>query len=106
VISFCNLACYSGVKREWSEGAFDYLELSVLYTDDSSLPSSFGGVSGAGVWQVGLVDFSGVAIGLESPILSGLAFYQTDIIENERSIICHGRVSIYKHIPRVMSSLD
>ncbi|MCK4856798.1 MAG: hypothetical protein KAT58_02405 [candidate division Zixibacteria bacterium] len=98
VISFCNLASYTGVTREWTVGEYDYLELSVFYEENSKLPKSFGGVSGAGIWHIQLTELSNMGIAAEEPVLSGVAFFETPPENNERAIRCHGRRSVYDHV--------
>ena len=97
------LAGFSGVDREWTSGEFDYLQYSVSYSHGNNTPLTFGGVSGGGLWQVPLEKGKDGTVRHQRAILSGVAFYETAIESGERSIICHGRRSIYEHVHAKMS---
>jgi hypothetical protein len=76
-----------------SKGEFDYIDLK----EDVSLPGvprTFGGVSGGGLWRVHV---------FESPesskidwrcFLEGMAFHQSDLVDNHRIIRCQGPQTI------------
>jgi hypothetical protein len=91
-------ACTSLEKR-YEDGSFDFLELNVSYKQPSEAVESFAGVSGGGAWRIPLrkrledpienVDFNEI-------ILSGVAFYQTEIEGDRRRIRCHGGRSIFQ----------
>ena len=100
-LSCCCLFGYTGVEKYYSERGFDYLELSVLYQDRNDLPLSFGGVSGSGVWRVQLYRSNDETINYSKPLLLGVAFRQTAIENNLRSIIGHGWRSIYEKVVEV-----
>ena len=85
-----------GVEKEYRVGNYDYLELEVHYNKDSQVPKSFGGVSGGGLWHVPLQKSKEGKITPQEMIFSGVAFYQSSMIGNIRTIKCHGRRSIYK----------
>ena len=59
---------------------------------------AFGGVSGGGLWQVIIAKNEAGKVILKELILSGVAFYQTQNINNRRVIVCHGRRSVYKKV--------
>lgn len=67
-------------------------------TIDIPLPKNFGGISGGGLWQILLKDSSVDKFEPTCYILSGLAFYQSELKANKRLIRCHGRQSIYKNV--------
>jgi hypothetical protein len=88
----------SGVDRRFEKDGFDYLELAVSYKPPARSPKSFGGVSGAGIWQFP------VGKKLEEPMsatrykdfyLIGVAFYQSPIADDGRFIRAHGQATIY-----------
>jgi hypothetical protein len=60
---------------------FDYIELGCDRSSSASVPDSFGGVSGGGVWKVEIDSPDGSAGSeiLGEVILCGVAFYQGDI---------------------------
>jgi hypothetical protein len=79
-------------------GRFDYFELPVIECriGDKGL-SSYGGVSGGGLWQVPLNRDEKEKLIWGDPILSGVAFYEYPT-ENGMNIKCHGRHSIYQYL--------
>jgi hypothetical protein len=87
------------VKREFNRGEFDYLIYGVLYNDLYEGPDTYGGFSGGGLWQL-LVEDNGGKLQIAETLLSGVAFYQSEKIDNAaqvtREITCHGRRSIYQ----------
>jgi len=85
-----------GVNRTYSIIDHDYFEMNVSYARVSDVPMSFGGVSGGGLWQVPLFQRQTGDIVSEDVLFSGVAFYQTEIKDSIRSIVCHGRKSIYQ----------
>lgn len=87
--------CGAGVVRaERFAGEYDYLDYEVKYTDSYTGPQSYDGFSGGGLWQILIREVEG-GLKLEKAILSGVAFYQSNIIDGLRTIFCHGRRSIY-----------
>ena len=90
---FCGAA---GVARPTVRGDYDYLEVDVQCGESSEGPVSYGGVRGGGLWQITLIQDKNGAIQPKDYILSGLAFYQSDLKNEARFIRCHGRHSIYK----------
>lgn len=98
ILTFHHYLWYSGLERKWPFGKYDYLEMSVLYERQSDIPRNLGGLSGGGVWQIPLFETSDGEIDCGEPLLAGLAFYQTQIIESKCYIRCHGKNSIYNEI--------
>jgi len=91
------------MPREYEELGFDYLDVQVDYrTAARDLPSSFGGFSGAGVWQVPLRKNREGDIEAEEFVLSGVAFYQTPLADGARHLKCHGRRAVYEKIPELV----
>ncbi len=92
---------FSNVQQVHHRGNLDYLDVGVN-TSLPGIPSSFGGVSGAGLWQVPITrsattgEFSWVSRDVS---LEGVAFYQSPVAEGRRIIRCHGRHSIYGNMP-------
>jgi hypothetical protein len=98
---FCGLAGFTGVSKYYSIDSYDYYDLSASYDENSHSPSSFGGVSGGGLWHILLLKKDN-GISFERPVYSGVAFYQTEIINNKRQLICHGYRSIYENVYEAM----
>lgn len=96
----------SGIKKEYVDSGYDYLEMSIEYSSDNpELPASFGGVSGGGVWQVPLSKNSGGHLEADEYVLSGVVFYQTKLEGNHRLIRCHGRRTVYENIPNYLNDI-
>lgn len=89
---------FSGIENIREFDSFDYCDFLVKYDDITKPPSSFGGVSGAGLWHIELFKNSEDNIDYKRAILFGIAWCQTDIKNDIRKIICHGRISIYERI--------
>lgn len=84
------------VTRSYLHGEYDYFELKVRCGSDKGLPLTYGGVSGGGLWQVPLTRTEKGQILAKEYILSGVAFYESEMRDQMRFIKCHGRESIYK----------
>jgi hypothetical protein len=79
-----------------SVGDHDYLSFPVSYGCRSVAPTSFGGMSGGGLWQVPLMRDAQGNPRPKTFLLSGVVFYQEPTTENRCGVKCHGRSSIYK----------
>jgi hypothetical protein len=98
VFSFGGMCYAAGADREFQKDGFDYIELGVEYKDGADLPSTFGGMSGGGLWQVPLRQAENGMLEPSTLLLSGVIFYEFRI-DNQPSIIkCHGRRSIYQNV--------
>ena len=84
VKGFNHLFGLGPIKKTYFVGPFDYYEVGVKYGNDPSIPRNFGGMSGGGLWQVRLIKQEDGTIQIKKPFLSGVAFYQTDIINTIR----------------------
>lgn len=89
--AFCFLDC------ELTVGGFDYLEFTAEYGGSSESPGSFGGFSGGGLWHI-LYEQTSDQLIVNDLILSGVAFFQSDLRDSKRIIRCHGRRSIYQNL--------
>jgi len=99
-------ACGVGwVDREYCVGDFDYFEFEARYGGLNEPPQSFGGFSGAGLWQVPLVRTPAGTLKAKELLLSGVAFYQSARMEERRVIKCHGRRSVYLHATQAVRDL-
>jgi hypothetical protein len=95
VTGFHGICGFALLGKAFEKDNFDYLDFEVSCAKEKSLPSSYGGVSGGGVWQLELKLKDG-KLAPQDPILSGVAFYQSAIQSDKRTIRCHGRQSLYK----------
>lgn len=103
--SYLALCGVSGISREYDVGEYDYIEIKVDYNSGNpDVPSSFGGFSGGGVWQMPLVKSADGVINPGGYILSGVVFYQTGIEGGWRFLRCHGRKTIYLALPKYVRS--
>ena len=63
------------------------------------VPSSFGGVSGGGLWEVGLSMEKSRAISWDGRRrFRGVVFWQSAISDGRRVIRCHGPQSIFEKV--------
>lgn len=76
---------------------FDYYSVGVELNADDSLPTSYAGMSGGGLWQI-TIRRNGDEIEPVDKYLSGVVYYQTEIKDDFRFIKCHGRKSIYEYV--------
>jgi hypothetical protein len=84
----------AAVEIEPADGC-DRLRFDVLPADDFTLPESYGGTSGGGVWRAFTQMRADQKKYLVQLRLLGVAFYQSDATNGSRSIICHGPKTIY-----------
>lgn len=98
VIKYEGNCLFGGIDKSYSSGEFDYIEMPADYQND--VPESFGGVSGGGLWHIILEQPPQGNIKVKRIILSGLAFYQSALDNNFRSLKCHGKRSIYQIVCR------
>jgi hypothetical protein len=83
-----------GLAGERNEGRFDYLAVQVRYGAGYGGPESFQGCSGGGLWHALLKEKDGEVV-IDRLALAGVAFYQSAIEGDCRTIECHGERSIY-----------
>jgi hypothetical protein len=82
-------------QTHWRNG-YDYLDLSAKL-ELPDVPSSFGGVSGGGLWEVGLsMTKSGTISWNGRRNFRGVAFWQSPPCDGRRVIRCHGPRSIFE----------
>jgi hypothetical protein len=98
-LKFCG---FGGISNYSVSNEFDYFDFDVFYNERTQSPHSFGGVSGGGLWQVLIAQDENGQVLLKETILSGVAFYQSPLVDKKRIIKCHGRQSIYKQAYNVI----
>jgi hypothetical protein len=84
------------VVSETKRNDFDYVHVGVR-ADESPFPSTYGGVSGGGLWHVPLcrnASVPGNPFLYENPILAGVAFFEIDKSPHI-DLVCHGPESVY-----------
>ena len=95
-------------KERAIRGQFDFVTLQLI-AGQYTFPSNYGGVSGGGIWLLPLTmdpDVGVSSMSYEAPILAGVPFYQREIFNGEREIICHGPNSIYIHAASKLQQID
>lgn len=94
--SFQTLCGAGGASKIYEEAGYDYVEVVVSYQDDNELPSTFGGISGGGLWQVSLKSGE-VDLEPDRYLFTGMPFAETrDITNSRRKIFCHGPASVFQ----------
>lgn len=90
-------AFFSLIQETHDRQGFDYLDVSAKL-ELPDVPSSFGGVSGGGLWQVDLSTArpGGPPSWDGKRHFRGVAFWQSDVSDARRAIRCHGPQSIFK----------
>ena len=89
-------ASYAAPLRSERDG-FDYAEIRTWNDGRDGRPQSYAGLSGSGLWRLGVRQQEGAVVWDGSLTLEGVAFYQEYDTQAKRGIIrCHGRKSIYR----------
>lgn len=94
-----------GVDIFYFENGYDYCDYQIENIDESAdmmeadtIPISFGGISGGGLWQVQLTKSSNGIITPLKYYFSGVPYYQTELQNKQRIVKCHGRTSVYENV--------
>lgn len=95
VTSFYSFSGAAPAEPVCQIGSHDYFTCPVSPTARPMAPSSFGGMSGGGLWQVELTRDDQGNLVHKTPLLSGVVFYQ-EATEAGCSVKCHGRTSLYR----------
>lgn len=90
-------AFFSGIRSAYERNGYDYLEPSAKLAL-SAVPSSFGGVSGGGLWEVRLSKTPAGKLSWDGRrYFRGVAFWESEIEGAGRRVIrCHGAKSIFE----------
>lgn len=88
------------LQRQGQREAFDLLRFDPDRMTE--IPASFAGMSGGGLWLLGLVKDDNGIYRVADGRLAGVAYYQTE----DRAIIGHGPRSIYEVLVREMEKLS
>jgi hypothetical protein len=88
--------CINAVPTGHRDGPdFDYISVQVEYNESYEGPKSFGGCSGGGLWHLLVAEKPDGSLEIFTSILAGVAFYQSAKDGLRKTIVCHGRRSIY-----------
>lgn len=89
-------AFFSVIHETHQRDGYDYLDPSAKL-DLPGVPSSFGGVSGGGLWEIGLSMAKSGKISWDGGRqFRGVAFWQSAVFDDHRVIRCHGPQSIFE----------
>jgi len=89
-------AFISAVQQTHERNGYDYFDLGAQL-ELPGTPSSFGGVSGGGLWQIRLLKSKSGEIAWDGKrYFRGVAFWQSEIKDGYRMIRCHGPKSIFE----------
>ena len=83
------------MTREYQEGEYDFLDFEAKYDAAYEGPNRFAGFSGGGLWHCPVELSEDGSLSAKEIILSGVAFYESGMEDDRRTIRCHGRRSIY-----------
>jgi hypothetical protein len=98
---FCG---FSGFDGEYLQNGFDYYEIEAGTSSTNSLPASYSGMSGGGLWQVPVkVDMEG-AYTPSRYLLAGVVVRQTRISDQSMRIRSHGRRSLFEDLLNLIQS--
>lgn len=95
VMSLTNYCYAGGVDPGDEKDEFDYLDFPLSNGDESDLLSTYGGVSGGGLWQVTIRRSDDGDLVPGRYLYSGLIFWQDVRPDGVRFLRCHGRRSVY-----------
>ncbi len=90
--SLAGEAYFCSIDRPPARDGFDYVEADM----DIETPTSFGGVSGGGLWRIVLARSAGILRWDKS--LQGVAFYEEALTPETRIVRCHGKRSIVEQL--------
>jgi len=104
VKSFCGLTGAVGAAdKYWQRDNFDFCQLTVKQNCDDN-PTNYQGLSGGGLWKALVKNVVGPTCEVQDVILCGVPYWQTDMNNNQRRIICHAYKSIYGPVCHALES--
>jgi hypothetical protein len=90
------LFCGGKIVSKDSAGFFDLCRFEPSFQEGVPPPSSYGGVSGGGIWRIYFEPDGSNHV--HENRLVGLAFYEWPASDGSHHLICHGPRSIYDHL--------
>jgi len=95
-IQMASRAFFTCITDGHDRDGYDYLDVGAKL-DLPGTPSTFGGVSGGGLWEIGLVMKSGTISWDGKRYFRGVAFWESPLTDGRRRVIrCHGPRSIFE----------
>ena len=96
VIEF-RLLCGTGpAGSTFVKGDFDYIDMQLNLRAAPNLPRTYRGMSGGGLWQVLIRREASGMFSASRYLLSGVVYYQTELVDERRALRSHGRRSVYQ----------
>ena len=96
VKGFYNFSAFGGPEAPETHGEYDYYDYLVTPESRAGTPTSWGGMSGGGIWQVSLRREGGAIVAAGVGLLSGILFYQHPTTATLCGVRGHGRQSVYR----------
>lgn len=97
----------SGIEQHQRIGRFDYVETIADPINAKGLPTTYGGVSGAGLWRVPIKKKTGEPVTnatmSEKFVFAGVAFYEEHMADGRMKIRYHGPETVYRLVPALVS---
>ncbi len=81
-----------------TSATWDRIEFTPQIDEGYTAPLSYKGVSGAALWRVAFMRCASGHVRVAEEFIYGVAYFETDIVDQTRTIICHGPASIYRNL--------
>jgi hypothetical protein len=104
VTCISHLSMQAEFVAEQFSAPFDYVRIRIA-AGQNSFPLNYQGVSGGGVWIIPVTIDPKIGVSSKefaSPILAGVAFYQSEIQDASRVITLHGPRSVWQTVSKVV----
>lgn len=98
MLEFQELCGAGGIDRLNEMNGYDYGDMFIIPSAEDPPPSTFGGMSGGGLWQVPWPPSNGLSDSMPEFLFAGVIFYQGTLEDQTRFIRCHFRKSVYQHV--------
>lgn len=94
-------------SRRYEENGYDFANTEAHYDGMDKLPSSFGGISGGGLWKIELLRNSKTGRWEHrKAVFCGVPFYEEENNEGVRVIRCHYAKSVYIRARKTILEAD
>mgnify|MGYP001268814363 CR=1 FL=1 len=97
---------FTDIDNYLEKAGFDYIEVVAKFPDSERHPSSFGGTSGAAIWKSPFKQIAKDRVELIDPILAGVVFFETELVNCKRTLRCHGYKTLYDQVYSTLSDLE
>jgi hypothetical protein len=91
------------IAKQYEEDGCQLLDCQINYDPPTIAPSSYGGVSGGALWEL-FAELDGSRVIATKKNLYGVAFRQTEISQNRRTVVCQGRGQIDNLLTEIISN--